>query len=321
MADNINLATFTFDTDKLEASLSTLQDRMFKLKKEQEGYNNQSKETQKQINQLVKSQLELAAAGKEESDAFKENKKAIDDLNAVQQQLYKNQQNVATNMQRVRQEVNATNTQLKAYMGSQAEQLTLTESGNRAMATSVTNINQARASNTELLRVRNQLNPAIAEEAKLITELNAKMNENNKFIKENASEYEQQKIGIGGYKDAIKDALGEMGMFNGTLGNAQAALAKITPLFGGLKTQAAEAFEQIRSGKLETEGMTNAQKAAAIASNVLSGGLKLLKIALIGTGIGAIVIALGALITLHKRSLESIKSHRYYDHYRQFSRQ
>lgn len=296
MADNINLATFKLDTALLEKSLDTLQTTMFNLRKEQEGYNNLTRESQKAINAIIKDQLRLAAAGEESSQAYQDNAKALEELNEVQKQNYKNSQNVATNMSRVRQEVTATNTQLKAYMNSEAQQQSLMDSGNKALATQVTNINQARASNTELLRVRNQLNPTIAQEAKLITELNNKMNENNKFIKENASEYEQQKIGIGSYKESIKEAFTELGGFNGQLGNAQKALGILSPAFGSLKEEAASAIAQIRGTQTATEGMTRAQVAAATVTNVVSGSLKLLKIALIGTGIGAIVVLLGGLV-------------------------
>lgn len=294
--ENINLGTFDFDTTRLEASLSALQDDFFKLKKEQEGYTNQMKATKQLTLELTKAQLQLAASGEENSDAFRENEKAIKDLNTVEQQLFKNQQNVATAMSRVKQEITATNTQLKAYMSSAGTFNTLQEAGNKALQTSVTNINAARASNTELLRVRNQLNPAIKEEADLITQLNNKLDDNNKFIKDNASQYEKQKIGIGDYTSGIKAAFSEMNLFNGSLGDAQRALSAITPLFGGLKAEAQAAFDQIRGGTVATEGLSKAQAVGAVTTNALSGAMKLLRVALIGTGIGAIVVALGSLV-------------------------
>lgn len=42
MAEKINLGAYELDTSRLEKSLSTLQDRYFELKKEQEAYSNQT---------------------------------------------------------------------------------------------------------------------------------------------------------------------------------------------------------------------------------------------------------------------------------------
>lgn len=311
MAENVQLASFQFDTVRLEASLDKLQTSFFNLKKEQEGYINLGREQQKAINALTAENLKLAASGKETSKEYAENTKQIEELNAAQQQNFKNSQNVANNMSRVRQEITATNKELRAYMDSEAQQTTLMEAGNKALQTQVTNINQARASNTELLRVRNQLNPSITQEAKLISELNKKMDENNKFIKANASEYEKQKIGIGDYKNAIREALGEIDGFNGMLGNAQKALALLTPAFTSLKSEMSEAFALIRGGKVDTEGLSKAQQMAATTTNVLNGGLKLFKIALAGTGIGLLLTMLGSFVgflTSTQQGIDAVNS-------------
>jgi len=282
MAENINLATFELDTARLESSLDRLQTKMFELKKEQESYNNTAKEAQKVINDLVKEQQRLADAGEEGSDAYEENKKALEQLNAVQLQNYKNSQNVATNMARVRQEITATTTQLRAYMNAEAQQTTLIAAGNKALQTQVTNINQARASNTELLRVRNQLNPAIAEEAELITELNERLNENNEFIRTNASAYEQQKINIGNYSESIKSAFSDLNIFN-----------------GGLSGFAQRSQEAGGSGAL----LTNSLKATTQATI----GLTKSMLAFLLTPIGAVLAAVVLAFLLIKNAMDKNK--------------
>lgn len=213
----INLATFQFDTERLEKNLDSLQSKMFELKKENQEYTEQMKAVQKATQELTKEQLRLIGSNEELSDEYKENEKLLNDLNESEKQLFKNQQNVATAQSRVRQEITATNTQLKAYMTSEGTFNTLLVAGNNALATQINNINDARASNTELLRVRNQLNPSIQEEATLIEQLNERLNENNQFIKENVSQYEQQKINIGNYSESIKTAFADLNLFNGGL--------------------------------------------------------------------------------------------------------
>lgn len=298
--DEINLATFQFDTAKLESSLDSLQTRMFELKKENEGYVNQMKAVQKATQELSVQQLKLAQSGNELSDEYKENEKILKNLNESEKQLYKNQQNVAISTSRVRQEVTATTQQLKAYTDAEAKKISLSESAIAAMETEINNISQARASNTELLRVRNQLNPAIEEEAQLITQLNERLDSNNAFIKENASAYEQQKINIGNYSESIKTAFSDMNIFNGGLsgfierskeaggagnlvknslggmaqgflGVAKAGLAFIATPIGAFITALVTVFGLIKNAMNRSEDATNSiSKIFSIFSGVLN---------------------------------------------------
>lgn len=273
MEEIVNIGSFELDTTKLEANMSRLQDAYFNLKKEGSGYTALLREQQKAANELTKAQLKLSASGEEESDAFKENEKALSDLNAAMIQNEKNQQNVANNMARVKTEINATNKQLQAYMDSEAKFTSLTNAATAALDRQVNNINDARASNTELLRVRNQLNPAIQEEAEVIQRLNQRLNENNAFIKENASEYEKQKINIGNYTESINEALGSLNPFNQSLGgfvrNAQEA--------GGAGTLIKNSFSAL------TTGIIGATKAG---------------MAFIATPIGAAIAAIAATVAV-----------------------
>lgn len=218
MADEIvNLASFDFDTSKLESSLDSLQNRMFELKKENQLYSEQLKVVAKESNNLVKELLNMETQGKKNTQEYKNKEAQLKSSLDVEKDLFKSQQNTATSISRVNQELRATTTQLKAYTDAEANKISLSESAIAAMQTEINNINQARASNTELLRVRNQLNPAIEEEAQLITQLNERLDSNNAFIRENASAYEQQKINIGNYSESIKSAFSDMNIFNGGL--------------------------------------------------------------------------------------------------------
>jgi len=282
MAENINIGTFELDTARLESSLDRLQNRMFELKKEQEFYNTTVKESQKAINELTKEQIKLADAGEENTEAFEDNAKAIEELNKVQLQNYKNSQNVATNMSRVRQEITATNRQLTAYTDSEAKFTTLTNASNVALSKQINNINDARASNTEILRVRNQLNPAIEEEARLITELNDRLDQNNAFIRENASAYEQQKINIGNYTESIKEAFAGINIFN-----------------GGLAGFASRAEESGGAGALLTTSLKSATTATI--------GLTKSFLAFLFTPVGAVLAVIAGAFLLIKNAMDKNK--------------
>lgn len=314
MEEEINLATFTFDVDKLQANLNSLQDTMFALKKENELYANQMKLVQKGTSDLVKEQLRLIESGEELSAEYKENEKLISDLNESEKQLYKNQQNVVISQGRVRQEITATTTQLKAYMTAESQQTTLMQSANVALSKEIQNINQARASNTELLRVRNQLNPAIKEEAALITQLNQRLDSNNEFIKENASEYEKQKINIGNYTQSIKDAIGESGLLGGKLQQVTQVFQTFSPIFNTLNADIKNTINQMNffGSSTQTAGtqatntaqgtqqLTIAQKALAGGLNVATGATRVFTLALAATGIGLIIGAIILLISYFK---------------------
>lgn len=271
--EKITLASFDLDTSRLEASLGVLQSRYFELKKEQEGYNNLSKETQKAINEITKSQLELAASGQDESQAFKDNAKAIADLNKVQEQNFKNSQNVANNMRAVKAELTQTEKQLRSYMNGLGQFETLQNQANAAIQTEIRNKNEARAANLALQKISNQLNPQIEEEAALLKEVNDQIDKNTKFIKENSSATAQQAMNVGNYTESIKDALSELDIMNGGLlqfiQRAQAA--------GGAGNLIKSAFSAM------TTGIISATKAG---------------LAFIATPIGAAIAALAAVIAI-----------------------
>lgn len=139
---------------------------------------------------------------------------------------------------------------------------------NSAVTKNITTISQARKSNKELLAVRNELNLSTIEGQKQLTRINAKLDSNNKIIKENVSGYEKQKIGIGNYTGA---------------------LGKFFPRISSAITQGIAFKESLVLQK-------QAMQASTTATGLASKALRIFKIALISTGIGAIVVAIGSLI-------------------------
>lgn len=154
-------------------------------------------QTRTEIDKLKASQKLLALQGKTNSDAFSQNEVEIKRL----QTSYTQQKNV-----------------VEQLTSSSNKFSTATEAISSALQTEINSISSARNNNTQLLRLRNELNLATEEGVKALNDINAKLNENNEFIKQNASAYEQQKINIGNYKESISEALGELNLFNGGIG-------------------------------------------------------------------------------------------------------
>lgn len=132
-------------------------------------------------------------------------------------------------------------------------------------------INDLRAQNKKLLDVKNNLNLKNKEQAKLATEIDKKLNKNNETIKENSDAFTQQKLNIGNYGSALNGLSPKLAAF------VTGATATVTSL--------------------------KAQKTALAAS---SKGLNLFRIALIATGIGAIVVALGLMIGLFLKTQKAV---------------
>lgn len=101
---------------------------------------------------------------------------------------------------------------------------------------------------------------------------------------------------VGSYEEAIKSAVNQTGLFTTANNQFAQTLAPFGHLFKGVRQEVLDLTTTYKMNAAATAGMSGAQKAAAISSNLLSAALKILKIALISTGIGAIVVALGSLV-------------------------
>jgi len=170
----------------------------------------------------------------------------------------------------------------------------------------VTSINSARQANKDLLSIRNELNLATEEGRKNRDIINKQIDKNNDFIKENVSELEQQKIGIGGYKDAINEAIEENGLFQGQVSEITNIFQSFSPVLNQVKGDFNNIRNEYKANTSATEDMTTAQRLYLKANNGTVAGLKLLRLALIGTGIGAIVVLIGSLVAYLASTQEGI---------------
>ncbi|MBO1694171.1 MAG: hypothetical protein [Bacteriophage sp.] len=101
---------------------------------------------------------------------------------------------------------------------------------------------------------------------------------------------------VGNYKDAILQATEAQVPFVSILRSGVSVLRGTKEFVGGLKDELVKITVQYKAGTVTANMFSGAQKTAAITSNLLSAALKVLKLALISTGIGAIVVLLGSLV-------------------------
>lgn len=203
---------------------------------------------------------------------------------------------LAAQLNKVSGEYNLNQKQLANLAQVNDKYLTINQKVTLSLDKEINSISAARQSNSELLKIRNELNLSKEDEAKLASEINAKLDTNNKFIKENVSGYEKQKINIGNYSAAITESLQAMGLQNIEMGNTKRILDALSGPYQDLKKEISESVIQMKNGINEAEGLGKAQKAGAIATEVGSGALRIFKLALAATGIGLLIIGVGLLV-------------------------
>lgn len=203
---------------------------------------------------------------------------------------------LAAQISKTSAEYNLNQKQLSNLARVNGDYLTINQKVALSLDKEINSISEARANNSELLKIRNELNLSKKEEKALADEINAKLDTNNKFIKENVSAYEQQKIGIGDYKTAIVGALQETGLFGGQIQNITQYAGNFTGIYSKMKSELTSSISQIKNAGAETDGLGKAQKAGAVATELGTGALRIFKLALAATGIGLLIIGVGLLV-------------------------
>lgn len=95
--------------------------------------------------------------------------------------------------------------------------VTTEEQITKALNMQVTSIAQAREQNKILTKARNEVVLSDEKAIKKLTEFNAKLDQNNAYIKKNSDSLTRQKMDIGGYSDAIQNAFSKMGIGGNTV--------------------------------------------------------------------------------------------------------
>jgi hypothetical protein len=139
------------------------------------------------------------------------------------------------------------------------------------------------AANRQLRREREKLNLETDKGRARLKEINLELDRNNKRIISNSDKLKKQRLNVGNYTTSVKEGIQASGLFSTQL----AALSRIQATLNAI----------LRKNTVETEANAAAQTTAQTATSGFSKALRVLKVALIGTGIGALVVALGALIT------------------------
>lgn len=102
---------------------------------------------------------------------------------------------------------------------------------------------------------------------------------------------------VGNYTEAIIQANQAQIPFYSEIVSGVSALNSLRKYFVDVRGEFISIIEVYKAGTEQAKSFSGAQKAAITTSNLLSAALKVLKLAFISTGIGAIVVLLGSLVT------------------------
>lgn len=193
-------------------------------------------------------------------------------------------------------EYNLNQKQLTNLVTASGTLLTASEKANAILGIEATTVTEASNQNKELLKIRNEINAKTPEGVIAIGKLNEKIDENTNFIRTNVSDIEKQRMNIGNYTDAINNSAIGTSIWGSKLNDLKSINDGLKNTIAGAKEELKKHAETIKEFTKGTEGMTTAQKASTIATNVGSGAMNIFKVALASTGVGLLVLALASLI-------------------------
>ncbi|WP_067151014.1 coiled-coil domain-containing protein [Pseudotamlana agarivorans] len=206
---------------------------------------------------------ELNIDNKKLLSSLQSTKKSIEDLTATQKEL----KNAGETTSKTFIQNEADLKSLKQEYNSQVKVLQATTGANQklndALSKEIKTVDEAKANNAELVKVRNQLNASTDEGAKAIETINKKMDENNGKINENSSSLEKQKQNIGNYPEALDKVTGGLGgVVAGFKSMTKASLSFIATPIGALLAVLVGAFALVKNAMDRSEDSTNKIKKA-----------------------------------------------------------
>jgi len=240
------------------------------------------KKTQQEIKDYEKSLKDL-------SNAQKEGKTLTETDIALQKVMAQNLEATKVSLAEQKDELSKTNTERRGAIKA-------TENYNTALNAEMGSNEQLKAQLAILTAEYNKMSASERESTDAGKNLTTGIKGITDKLKENEKAVGDNKRNVGNYEEAVTNALGKVSIFGVNLGgvtrNIQAGIAKGQGL---VKTTLAQAKAASVSATATTAQGT-ATAGASVASGGLTAALKIVKIALISTGIGAIVVLLGSLV-------------------------
>lgn len=111
---------------------------------------------------------------------------------------------------------------------------------------------------------------------------------------------------VGNYTESMSKAIGQNTAFGRSMSIISSTFQTFSPVIKGVKNEINGVSQGFKNATASTVGMTKAQKASTIATALGSAALKIFKIALISTGIGILIVALGSLVSYFSKTQRGV---------------
>ena len=196
------------------------------------------------------------------------------------------------NVKNLSREYNASQTQLGKLINLQGKEIKTVEQGRNAL----TILNKEWAKATNLYGANSKEAEALAKKH---SELKNRVNELQKGIGDTSGN-------IGNYAEGMKEAIGQSSFLSKAQGVLNDAMRIANPIYQYARGQIKGIASDFREARANSQAYTLTQKASATATNLTSASLRLLKVALISTGIGAIIVLLGSLVAWFSKTQKGI---------------
>ena len=189
-------------------------------------------------------------------------------------------------------EYNAAQTQLGKMLNLQGKEIKTVQQGEAAL----TIINKEWSKQAQLYGTN-------SDQAEKLAKKHAELKERTRELRKGIGD---TSTNIGNYSEGMKEALGSTTLFGRAQSLVNDVLNVATPLYKVIRSQISAMSTSYKAGIAEARTFSGAQKAAAVSTTVLNSALKLFKIALISTGIGAIIVLIGSLVAWFSKTQKGI---------------
>ncbi len=273
--ERIKLIELDINVDNLIKKGADSQEQIKKLKTETKFLEKSMKEGATLLKSYENDLKRLESQGKKNSKEYNDRKKTLETLSASHEKKKQKLEATQSAIRKEQNEYRKTKKAIDAYNTTVQQEIGFIEKTDG----SIIQLGAALAHNRQRYR---ELTKEQRENEQIGGRLVALINEQDEEFKELNRTIGVTQVDVGNYKNAIKEALIENTNLNKSV---EAQISKI-PVLGGLLTALYQVLVKYISS----------QYAAAMATSGTTKALKLLRLAFMGTGIGALVVLIASLI-------------------------
>lgn len=219
MAEQIDIATLNWDTDKLAKNLLDVRVQIDEFKNSLKDNRKEMRENAKETKELEKAQEDLIKSGQKEGKEYEDNAKKLKQLEAQRVSITKSMLSEEQQVKNLNKQQRDLKTIIDATSKSQIDNSAIVDQATSLLDANWKSQEQARSIGKSLITLRKQLNPEIEEEAELMQKLTERIDEANDYQKQYQTENEKRISGIGLYEDAINKAMEGTKGFGGAVGS------------------------------------------------------------------------------------------------------